>query len=347
MKRRSLLAFLSLVCLSPWVGACEDDPKKIEDPPYEQDPTKVALRGACAEADRLGGFQVQMNESQGYTALDGVVRDGVMPGTIPEVVLSEGGCRLLGRRNLFCDPACQPGFTCGLEETCVPMPTGQDLGTLLVRGLVERLELVALSPGSSYSYTRLTHPGFEVNDVIQVLARDGGFLGPFALHGVGVTSLVPAEDTWTLRRGEALELAWDAPPEGARSRIVVEINVDQHGLTPLTLTCNLPDTGSGVVPQTIIDALIDAGVTGFPTGRVTRRTEDALGVDQGCVDFFVTSVRLMPIAVAGFTPCTDHDDCTPPEVCDTDPQVQQCYLPCDGPEDCTAPATCSPEGKCR
>ena len=349
MRHPRLLAFFaaSLLTLALAAGACDDDdPKKVEDPPYEQDPTKVVLRGACAEADRLGGFQVQMNETDGYTAVDGVVRDGVMPGTIPVVVAAEGGCRLLGRRNLFCDPSCTPGFTCGLDETCVPMPQGQDLGTVILRGLVERLELKALSPGNSYSHTRLPHPGYEFDHVIQARSA-AGWLGPFELHGVGVTQLVPTANTWTLRRGEDLIIEWAPPPEGARSRIVIEINVDQHGLSPLVLSCNLPDLGSAAVPRAIVDALIDAGVTGFPTGKVIRRTEDSLTAAQGCVDFFVTSVRLIAIAVAGFTPCTRQEDCTPPEVCDTDPQVQQCYTPCDGPEDCTAPATCSPEGKCR
>jgi hypothetical protein len=344
MKRRIFLAFLSVLCLAFLPVAC-DDQKKIEEPPYEQDPTRVVLRGACDVEDRIGGFQVQTNENQGYTAVDGVVRDGIVPGQIPVTALTEGDCRLLGRRNLFCDPACNPGFTCGFEQTCVPMPLGQDLGKIILRGLVERLELSSLQPGNSYSYTRLPHPGFEVNHVIQLRATSG-WLGPFELHGIGVSQLVPTADTWTLVKGQDLVIEWTPPPEGARSRILIELNIDQHGLTPLTMVCNLPDTGAASISSTIVDAMIAAGVTGFPTGRVTRRTEDALTVDAGCIDFFVTSVRTMSVAVAGYTPCTRNEDCTPPDLCDLNPMVQQCYTPCTGPGDCTPPKTCSAENKC-
>jgi len=334
----------ALLCCLLILAACDEE-KKISEPPYEQDPTKITLHGACAADVRLGGFQVQMNEDMGYTAVDGVVRDGVMPGTIPEVVMTEGDCRLLGRRNLFCDPACDPGFTCGAEETCIPSPLGQDLGTVVLRGLVERLALPALQPGNSYSYTRLPHPGFEVNHVIQ-LRTTTGYPGPLELYGIGVSQLIPSTSAWTLTRGQDLVLAWTPPPTGAMSRIYMEINIDQHGLTPLVLSCNLPDTGSASIPSAIIDGLMDAGVTGFPTGLVKRRTEDSFTAPQGCVDFFVTSVRNMTVEVSGHTPCTSPDDCTPPEVCDLDPTIQQCYTPCDGPEDCTAPAICNAQNKC-
>ncbi|MBU1068827.1 hypothetical protein KJ975_04580 [Myxococcota bacterium] len=344
MKRRIFLVFVAGLCMAAGAVACDDE-KKIVEPPFEQDPALITLHFPCTEDLRIGGFQVQTNEDMGYTAVDGVVRDGIVPGQIPEVALTEGDCRLLGRRNLFCDPACNPGFTCGFEETCVPMPLGQDMGTVVLRGLVERVALKALQPGSSYSYTQLPHPGFEVNHVIQ-LRTTSGFLGPLELYGVGVSQLVPTTSAWTLAAGQDLIIEWTPPPEGARSRILIELNIDQHGLTPLNMSCNLPDTGSATIPAVIVDALIAAGVTGYPTGRVTRRTEDSFTSTQGCIDFFVTSVRTMTVQVAGHTPCTSQDDCTPPEVCDLDPMIQQCYTPCSGPEDCTPPATCNAENKC-
>jgi len=344
MKRRISLALLSVLCMATMAVACDEE-KKIVEPPFEQDPLKIILRPACSAENTLGYFQVQTNEDMGYTAVDGVVRDGVVPGQVPVVVQTEGDCRLLGRRNLFCDPSCGSGFTCGTEGECVPMPLGQDMGTVVLRGLVERLALEALQPGNSYSYTRLPYPGFEVDHVIQ-LRTTAGYLGPLELYGIGVSQLVPTSSVWTLAKGQDLEIEWTAPAAGAKSRIYLEINIDQHGLTPLVLSCDLPDTGSAAIPAAIIDGLMEAGVTGFPTGRVTRRTKDTFTATQGCVDFFVTSVRTISVQVSGHTPCTRNEDCTPPEVCDLDPLVQQCYKACTGPEDCTPPATCNAQNKC-
>ncbi|PKN25173.1 MAG: hypothetical protein CVU65_09530 [Deltaproteobacteria bacterium HGW-Deltaproteobacteria-22] len=332
----------ALLCCLLIPAACDEE-KKITEPPFEQDPTKITLHGACEAEFRLGGFKVQMNEDMGYTAVDGEVFDGIVPGRVPEVIQTEGDCRLLKSRRLFCDPACNSGFTCGFEETCIPMPLKQDLGTVVIRGLVERLALKALQPGNSYSYNQLQHPGFEVDHVIQLRATTG-YLGPFELYGVGVSQLVPTTSAWTLSKGENLVIEWTPPPEDAKSRIYLEINIDQHGLTPLVLSCNLPDTGAATIPSAIIDGLMDAGVTGYPAGSVTRRTEDSLTVPQGCMEFFVTSWRSMTVNVVGHTPCTNPGDCTPPEVCDM--MIQQCYTPCDGPEDCTPPATCNAENKC-
>jgi hypothetical protein len=105
--------------------------------------------------------------------------------------------------------------------------------------------------------------------------------------------------------------------------VLIEMNVDQHGLTPITLVCDVPDTGEAVLPQGATDALIAAGVTGFPSGRLTRRTVDAFTEADRCVDFTVTSVRAVPVEVAGHVPCIGDDDCPPPQTCEL--LIQQCH----------------------
>jgi hypothetical protein len=202
------------------------------------------------------------------------------------------------------------------------MPLAQDMGEVILRGLVvERLALQALQPGTTYSYTQLPHPGFLVDHVVQ-LRTTSGYLGALELYGIGVTQLVPTESTWTITDGTDLEIAWAPPPANARSRIFLEVNIDQHGLTPATLTCDLPDTGSAAIPAVIIDGLIASGVTGFPTGRVARRTVDSHTSAEGCIEFLVTSVRTIAVDVTGHTPCDGPEDCTPPQTCNT--VIQQC-----------------------
>jgi len=287
---------------------------------YEPDPTLITLHGPCPPGARFGGFKVEANEAEGYTAIDGVVKDSVVQGQIPEQTLTEGGCRLLRRRRLVCEPPCNPGQTCDLGEVCVPSPRGQDMGEVSFAGLAQPVTLEALQPGNTYFYTRLPHPGFTPNVVVHV-ANHAGFVSPLDLYGIGVPPLVPEEETWILTEGEALELRWDAPPDGARSELYFELNIDQHGLTPVNLVCSLPDTGHAVVPVAATDGLIGAGVTGFPTGRVARRTIDSADFDGRCVELVVSSVRPVAVEVTGHLPCTSHEDC-PSGVCDL--EIQQC-----------------------
>jgi hypothetical protein len=196
------------------------------------------------------------------------------------------------------------------------------MGPVVFRGLAEPVTLTALQPGSTYFYTRLPHPGFEVGRVVQ-LTNTPGYLGPLALYGVGVAPIQAGDAAWSLSQGVPMRVRWTPPPADARSRVLIEMNVDQHGLTPITLVCDVPDTGEAVLPQGATDALIAAGVTGFPSGRLTRRTVDSFTEAERCVDFTVTSVRAVPVEVAGHVPCTRDDDCPPPQTCEL--LIQQCH----------------------
>jgi hypothetical protein len=109
---------------------------------------------------------------------------------------------------------------------------------------------------------------------------------------------------------------------GTRSRVYFEINIDVHGATPLNLVCDLPDTGEATISQEIINAFFGGGVTGFPTGKVVRRTVDSLTTGDSCVDFQVTSVRQMKVEVTGHVPCARTSDCPEGMTCNT--LIQQC-----------------------
>ena len=108
----------------------------------------------------------------------------------------------------------------------------------------------------------------------------------------------------------------------ARTTVYAELNIDLHGLTPLLLTCELPDIGTGTISASMIDGLIGAGVTGFPEGRVARRTVDSITAPSGCVEFSVSSVRDIELEVTGFIPCTRQAECPPGLTCDV--AIQQC-----------------------
>jgi hypothetical protein len=63
------------------------------------------------------------------------------------------------------------------------------------------------------------------------------------------------------------------------------------------------------VPAAVVDALIAAGVSGFPSGSLTRGTVDCVQFEQGCVDFSVASYTPVEVSVQGCVPCSGPDTC--------------------------------------
>jgi hypothetical protein len=282
--RRLLL--LAIAC-----AACGDSSESGPNP---------ALRGACDAADRVGRFEVAHEPL--YTAVSGSASLGTIPATIPEEVIAGGGCRLLRRVNPFCDPACGPDDVCDFDGTCIPFPAKQDLGTVTVEGLAGE---VSMQPTTSndYYHTSLPHPGFEPGSEIRLVAS-GGELDGFTLYGTGVDPLeLPAgAETWTIARGSATAITWTAPvtqleaDDGAH--VTISINVDQHGVSPVTLICEVGDTGSFTIESSFIDALLDEGVSGLPQGHIHRRTADSVTIAPGCVDLLVFSHRTADVTIA-------------------------------------------------
>lgn len=289
---------------------------------FERDPTLITMRGACPQEDRIGGFSVQMNEDVGYTAFDGVVRNGIIPNAIRDVTADEGGCRLLRRRRLTCDPPCPPGETCGVTQMCIPSPVGQSMGRVSVYGLARSIDVMPQQPGQTYFFTRLPHPGVAVGAVVQLIAPTPQYFAPLELYGVGVRAVVPRDSKWILTEDQPLRVSWEPPAAASPTNVFIELNIDLHGLTPLLLVCDVPDTGTATISANIVNQFISGGVTGFPEGRVTRRTADSLVRPEGCVDFTVYSTRRVELEVTGFIPCTGPGECPAPLMCDV--AIQQC-----------------------
>lgn len=284
------------------------------------DPATVPLEGVCELADDFGGFTVAMSEDE--TTVDGTVADGVVPTAVLEELAADGDCRVLRRNNPFCDPGCDPGYTCDFDGECVPYPANQDLGTVSIVGMVQPVEMEPVFPGNTYYDTSLPHPGFIAGELLTLL-MPGGVYGPAELHGVGIEPLVLPAGTWTLDEGQDFTLTWD-PPVGpvVRSEVYVVIAIDQHGVSPSTLQCVFADDGEGIVSASIVSALIDVGVTGFPSGTMTRRTADHAAAGEGCFDFVVSSSQDADVEVVGHTPCISDEDC--PEGQDCNEELQTC-----------------------
>ncbi|MBN2191485.1 MAG: hypothetical protein JW751_01610 [Polyangiaceae bacterium] len=293
-------------------GAGGEDPGFVE-PPLP-DPSEIELHGPCDPSEVTGGFSVVVDEADGYAIFDGSVDDGVDPATVPEVLSDDGGCRLLRRPRLVCDPTCAPGETCSLDEECVAMPLAQPLGTVSVSGLVGGvLSLDPVQPGNRYFDTALENPPYAPGDLIRVMTTTG-YLGESQLFGFGVEPLVVRTRTLVFAEDRPVTVRWEAAT-GDVARIALDVNVDQHGATPVRLVCEVADTGELTLDAGVVNALLDAGVSGFPNGRMMRRTADSLAGPDGCVQFWVYSPVTLAVRVTGHIPCDDQSDCPPAMTC--------------------------------
>ncbi len=304
---------LSLSCAA--CGACGDDPAAVgpdADADADVDVSDLEI-SACADDAHVGGFEVQLADE--FTSVQGRIYDRVSPTSLLEAIAAEGPCRLLRAPVLFCDPDCGAGETCGPDGICSPFPEGQDLGVVTVRGLAVPLEMEPLPPGFFYSNPgTLPHPGFAPGAGI-ALSAVGGAGDPLTLRGVGVAPLTGVAAAVPVELEHALALPWDPPAEDAPIDVVATLNLNQHGLTGSRLVCQVPDTGGFTVPASLVSALVDDGLSGFPSLALRRRSVASKTRGGGCVDLQVFTTAEVAVEVQGLTSCSDDQDCPEGETC--------------------------------
>jgi hypothetical protein len=283
-----------------------------EGAPVVPDVTFVVPRGPCDVADRVGGFSIEKQAQFGV--VQGTVTDGVVPTAIPSLALSDGPCKLLERRTLACIPTCVGAETCGEAGACIPYPRQVSVGEVTVSGLTQETRMSPLAPGNSYFAPGADNPPYAVGREVVLSAAGAGERGAFQLFGMGSEPLIEAP-RWQLAAGQDLSIEWPAPTSSVETTVLVELTIDQHGASPLTLSCEFPDTGSATVPASLVDRMIDSGVSGFPNGRITRRTADHADVAGRCVDLVVGSPLAASIGLAGYTPCNGPEDCPSGQDC--------------------------------
>lgn len=294
---------------TPDAGDASVDPEEVE---------FLTPRGRCELPDRVGRFTFEAQSDFGV--VQGSVSNGVIPATVPDVAAEDGDCRLNKRRTLTCLPACVAGETCGENGDCIPFPEPISVGDVTVVGLTKPTTMVAQAPSFLYFAPGANNPPFTPMSEI-TMSTSGGVVAPFHLFGVGFEPLTESP-TWILEEGEDFPISWSATDASAGTTVLVEVTVDQHGASPLSLSCEFPDTGSAVVPASMINQLLQAGISGFPNGRITRRTVDHVDTTLGCIELAVGSPRTASIGVAGHTPCDGPGDCPQGQHCNT--AIEQC-----------------------
>lgn len=271
------------------------------------------LEGRCEAETRLGGFELAMESD--FSAISGSVYDRVARSAQFTEVGSDESCVLIERTNPYCDPPCSGGKVCVQSGSCEDPPTSLDLGVVVVQGLTTPVAMEPVQPGNRYFNSSLEHPAVEAGGAVRVLA-DGGELEAFELQAEGVSALETSEEPWLVERGKELQIAWTAAPDPGQGQVRVTLNIDQHGSSPVTLSCVAEDAGNLTISSQIIDQLLGFGVSGFATGNIYRETSDHIDAGAGCVDFALFAHQKRMLEVAGHQPCTKDADCGGGKTCD-------------------------------
>lgn len=279
----------------------------------------LVLAGGCDQESLLGTVVLEVQGD--FSFLDAKVANAVLPTSIRAEEMTMGGCRLMRKSFPFCDPICESDEACNLDGECVPYPKPQDLGDICVAGLEQSYVLTAEEPGYHYFNTQLSHPAFAGGERIE-LRTTGGAYDAFEMAGVGVTPMNANEEQWNIVEGEDLVIGWETSDSDAHTSVYLSVNIDQHGTSPLLLECELPDTGAATVPSALIEGLTTSGISGFPVGKLVRRTADSVAVSDGCIDLIVRSPATIDVRVAGHTPCTMQGQCPNGQTCNL--QLETC-----------------------
>ncbi len=317
MKISFILGLFSMVLLS--ITACDPESKDDSDEPdlgskVETGDTELGYN-PCDRAEKVGKFLIDLAEE--YTGVEGEVLDGVVPQNNAETLLEDGECRLLGTRNLFCDPACIPPETCNEEGTCILHPESQSVGTVTVTGMKIDIVMEPAEYSSLYfNPSQIPHPGFDPGADIR-LAAEGGDFDPFVLLGAGIGPVVveDKEEEIPLESDEPLTLTWEAPSIEGPARMHIELNINHHGGTPKWIECDVADTGSFTITAEFITELVGLGLSGFPNVVLSRRTADSVEIAPGCVELIVATEIVLPIQVPGLVSCADDTDCSDGQIC--------------------------------
>jgi hypothetical protein len=276
----------------------------------------------CPDATRLGGFSLTLES--GYTSISGKFVGSVVQRALFTEVGSASACTLIKRENPRCSPTCETGYVCSKDAVCVTEPKSQSVGAVTIAGLSANVSMVPVQPGNSYFLSgtnNVPHPGFAPNAVVNLSAA-GADLPHFVLRAIGVAPLKLIENAWRIEKGQPLSISWD-PGTVTMARVRITLNVDQHGNSPVTMTCSTEDDGKFDIPSTLIDALIDFGVTGFPMGHAYRENASSVDLAGGCVELILGAHAEATLQVAGFTPCDTSHPCPSGKTCNLTTEICQ------------------------
>ncbi len=272
--------------------------------------------GGCDPATFVGAITLSLEDE--YTGLQGQVKSAVTPSFVPVAVASEGVCTFYQPPNLFCDPPCSAGETCGAEGACIPTPTPISLGTVSIDGLGAAIDMQSSAPAYFYTYLgTLAHPPVDEGSALTMRASGSESVSPFTLGAFAITALEVDASSVTLEQDVPVAVTW-TPGGEPSATILAVLDIAQHGGNPGSIRCEFPDQGALEIPVALTNQLLNQGFSGFPSLVLTRRSVDHVQTQGGCLEWLMSSTQALSVIIDGLTSCGDDEDCIAPETCQPD-----------------------------
>jgi hypothetical protein len=279
----------------------------------------AASGGSGSSSSSLYGYfnvvlnpPVEETATMGNTAFLGKVYDGPNPTPMAWQKKDEADdCQLDTPNAVLCQPACGSTAVCVSTNNCVPFAAVQSAGTLKLKGLGAN-EISVEPRANNYQLpagTNLAYPPCTAGAKIE-LAADGGGHGALSLEAECVAPL-EAPASVMLMKGQTLALRWTAGTT-AGTRLHVLLDISQHGGSKGKIECDTADDGMLDIPPKLVDALLDLGLSGFPTVVLTRESESK---GSGNVLLNVSAPYRAAIEVPGLTSCADSSQCPAGQAC--------------------------------
>jgi hypothetical protein len=218
----------------------------------------------------FGNIAVKLfsDPDENYSTVIGKIFDGPQPAPNPligplKVSQEEAGCQLLVPKGASCEPGCGTTGVCTENNHCTPKPNAVSVGTLRVQGLGDELTLTPISLG--YSGPTLPYPACTEGADVKLQADT------FAITGKCIAGLkLSGPDPIPVKTGQPAAFSWVPPTKSGISRIQIILEIAHHGGYKGEIDCDVPDTGSFQIPATLITALVNLGLAGYPTVALTR-----------------------------------------------------------------------------
>ena len=123
-------------------------------------------------------------------------------------------------------------------------------------------------------------------------------------------------DAPEVRAGEGLLVSWVAPGVEDVSRIHLVLDVAHHGGKKGEIVCDVADTGSFEIPESLVTELVNLGLAGFPTILVTRMAGAAGSLEPDVALTIASPIERL--VNTGVTSCTDDTECPDGTTCRVD-----------------------------
>lgn len=270
-----------------------------------------------------GTFQVKVGEFSAVSFIGKVYDGPPLTDVIWEASLTEGDCKLLVPRVPFCNTPCGSGAACVENDVCKPYPVAHSVGEVTVTGVKDTTggSSFTMKPvANSYQPAggiQLAFPPFVEGAALKLVAA-GDYYGSFTIETKGVLPLVPGFDSLALAKGKGAKLTWSVPGAEAGTKIDVKLDISHHGGIKGKVECTTADDGELELSATMISALIDLGVAGWPTIVVARKAVGSTTISPGRVEFIASSEVERAITLEGVVSCTDSSQCPQGQTCQND-----------------------------